>query len=188
MTCPICFDDMDMQPYQDEREGTETCHKLECGHAFHTKCVVNFLTRTNHKCPSCNEYKPPETELEMEGVIMKLIRMIQKDDDVKIASHEYKTIKEEYRSALTQLKADTKKYAQERARELKLAEHKSYYKKCKTELKRSAMEAARQLGNKYVAAAKTMKHGVTFIEYILFGKRRWSRDWRFMNPGFYITI
>lgn len=188
MTCPICFDDMDMEHYQDERDGTGTCHKLECGHAFHTKCVVNFLTRTNHKCPSCNEYKPPESELEMEGVIVKLLHEVRKDDTVKNTINEYTIIKKEYSDVLKQLKSEVKKFAIQRAIELKVQEHKSYYQKCRSQLRRAAMDAAKQLGNKYVAAAKTIKYGVTYMEYLLFGRRRWSRDYRFNHPGIYITI
>ena len=188
MTCPICFEDMDMNVYNDEQEGTETCHKLECGHAFHTKCIISFLTRTTHKCPSCNEHKTPETELELEGAIMKLMREVRKDDNVKNTIHEYAMIKIEYTAVLRQLKLDTKKYAEERARELKVQEHKSYYQKCKSDLRRSAMDAARRLGDKYVAAAKTIKYGLTYVEYLLFGRRKWSRDWRFNHPGFYIRL
>ena len=179
---------MDMQQFKDERDGTQTCHKLECEHAFHTKCIVNFLTRTNHKCPSCNEYKTAESELETEGVIMNLLKEVRRDDNVKNTIHEYATIKQEYSDVLRQLKNEVKKFSLQRAIELKIPEHKSYYQKCKTELKRAAMDAARQLGNKYVAAAKTIKNGVTYIEYLLFGRRRWGREWRFNHPGIYIRL
>ena len=46
-----------MEEYQDEKESTETCFKLECHHAFHTKCIMECLLKSKSACPLCNKDK-----------------------------------------------------------------------------------------------------------------------------------
>ena len=43
MTCPICQEDM---------EGTETI-KLDCGHVFHPKCIIDWFRSAHSQCPLC---------------------------------------------------------------------------------------------------------------------------------------
>ena len=66
--CPICLEDMDMTSFNDSRLSTSTCYKLECGHSFHTKCIIGCLSIDRKKCPSCNDRKNPSTELTLQGL------------------------------------------------------------------------------------------------------------------------
>ena len=81
--CAICFDEMDMKYYQDSRDQTPTCFKLECDHAYHTKCIVASLQKTQHKCPQCNSHKTPEQVLTMEGLITEVFDDVRKKSEFK---------------------------------------------------------------------------------------------------------
>jgi hypothetical protein len=196
MTCPICFDDMDMIEYRDDAPGTDTCFKLECGHAFHTKCIVQFLTRTDHKCPSCNKHKTPEQKLEMEGILRKLLLEVRKDDRVRIARNEHEEAKREYKTVMKQLDAESKEWIHKRAAELKIAEHKLYYHRSITSVIHAAEEAAKEKGPKFMAAIKSEKttdnnrrYGVNIAKTILFGKNYPGfRDWRLRYPRVWVRL
>lgn len=196
MTCPVCFDDMDMVQFRDESEGTETCFKLECGHAFHTRCIVQFLTRTEHKCPSCNQHKTPEEKLEIEGVLKKLLLEIKKDGRVQIARHEFEEAKLEYKRVLKQIDTEAKEWIRNRAIELKVAEHKSYYHRSVTAVMSAATEVANEKDPKFLAALKLQRrtdeyrrYGNDMVKQILFGmKYPGYRDWKLRYPRVWVRL
>jgi hypothetical protein len=45
MNCIICYDDI------------LECDivSLECGHIFHTNCIINLVRKRNRKCPLCRK-------------------------------------------------------------------------------------------------------------------------------------
>ena len=190
MTCPICYDDMDMIEFRDEAPGTETCFKLECGHAFHTKCIVQFLTRTEHKCPSCNQHKTPEEKLELEGVLRKLLIEVKKDDRVRMAKQEYEQSTHEYKMVLKQWKKESEEWIRNRAAELKITEHKNYHNRSVNAVLQAAEEVAKEKGPKFIAAIKSEKrtdhyrrYGINIVKSILFGKYYPGyRDWKLRFP------
>jgi len=190
MTCNICLDEMDMIDFRDTREGTSSCHKLECGHAFHTKCIVKFLTNTQHKCPACNLIKTPQDEMNRDGAIKLLIKEVLKEDPVKIAKHEYVQSRKEYIETYQTLAKEIKEYAQKRASELRLHEKLSYYKKTKSSFVATAKEVAIGMGPRFVGAvyARKNKHDFrTMFENQVFGKKRWN-EWRIFSPRYNIYI
>ena len=152
MDCSICYNEMDMNEYQDEHESTETCFKLECGHAYHTKCIVSFLTRTTHKCPSCNKHKTPQEKLEREFIIRELAGEVLKDTRFKELKHEYNQGILEYKQVLCQLRKDAKELVEKRARELRVYDYRAYYIKVKHALFSSAKTIAKELGPRYIGA------------------------------------
>lgn len=42
--CPICLSNMDNQ---------EDISKIECGHSFHTKCIMKWFRSSKGQCPCC---------------------------------------------------------------------------------------------------------------------------------------
>lgn len=113
--CILCYENMDMMNYKDERQNTATCYKLDCGHAYHTACIIGCLTQMNRKCPQCNTEKDPSKELSKQGLAEKLLREIRNDEHVKPLVEEFKEIKEEYSESILQLKKDIREYAKKRA-------------------------------------------------------------------------
>ena len=196
MTCPICFDDMDMIDYNDERESTDTCFKLECGHAFHTRCIVQVLSRTDHKCPACNKHKEPGERLEFEGVLRNLLQEIKCDPRVREARNENREAKIEYLAALKQLNVETRKWIQIRAEELKIHEHKRYYMKTIATILSTAKEVAREKGKKYIGAimsderGRNRRYGYSnnITRTTLIGPGHYRYWWKLAHPRFWMRI
>jgi hypothetical protein len=195
MTCPICYDDMDMKEFRDDLPGTDTCFKLECGHAFHTKCIVQFLTRTEHKCPACNVHRTPEQSLEIEGVLRNLLRDIKKDCRIRIAINEHREATSEYKNVMKQLQTEAEDWIANRATELKFNEHKIYYKKSITAVMNTAQEVAKERGPKFLAAvnsqrtATQQRYGLNIVNRVLFGKNcPGNRDWKLRYPRVWIRL
>ena len=196
MTCPVCFDDMDMRDFNDQRASTETCFKLECGHSFHTKCIVQFLTRTQHKCPSCNKHKTPEEKLQMEGQVRNLLRTIKTDERVRLPKREYVIARTEYKAALETLKKDALQLVRKRAAELKIKEHKNHYYNCVRAVISGAKEVAREREPKFVSAIESQirtnvrnHYTIPVVSQELFGVQApGHRDWKLRNPRFYCSV
>lgn len=196
MTCPVCYDDMDMKEFGDDKESTETCFKLECGHAFHTKCIVMVLSKTEHQCPSCNKHKTPEEQMEHDGLVKKMIMELKKDDRVKISLNEYRESKAEYKALLKQINDEARVWIRNRAEELKINEHRSYYLRSISSVFKVAKEVAIERGNRFVGALvgfTRSRHGVYGRDLsaykLMFGcdPPGW-RDWRLRHPRVYVAL
>jgi hypothetical protein len=74
---------MDMQEFGDARHHTETCRKLQCGHAYHTDCIIEFLSNSNHKCPACNQYKTPEAKFKLRTKLMQMVMEVRREPDMQ---------------------------------------------------------------------------------------------------------
>jgi hypothetical protein len=198
MSCPICFEDMDMKEFKDENEGTVTCHKLECGHAYHTKCIVNFLTKTQQACPSCNKHKTPEQILELQGILVETMKEVVKDPRIKFLKKDFKETKDEYLKLLTQIKKEAKEWAANRAKELAIDKYREHHRKSRVNLLNTAREVASEMGKKYVAALYTTVfkdqgnrrnyQGYLIVETALYGKESWRYVWTLKNPSVYFRL
>lgn len=192
--CVICFDEMDMKGYQDERDSTETCVKLGCGHAFHTRCIIQCLSHAGRKCPQCNSQKDPERMLTEEGVAMKLIAEIKKDDRMKLITGELNEAKEECNSAIVQLKKDIRAYTEKRAKELQVPEKRKYMIDCLSEMRRVARDVAVEKGTRYIGSLKfvndsrTRYYGGTTFERYFFNRQACYSLCRLKRPGLYINL
>lgn len=192
--CVICFDEMDMKTYQDERDSTQSCVKLECGHAFHTRCIISCLSQADRKCPQCNSNKDPEQMLTEEGMAVRLINEIKKDDRMKLIMGEIGEAKEECSAAIVQLKKDIRAYAEVRAKELHVPEKRKYLIDCLGELRRTAREVANEKGTRYVGALKFIYdqrvryYGGNTFERYMFGRQAHHTLYRLKRPGIYMQL
>ena len=147
--CAICFEEMDMLTYQDEHESTSTCFKLRCGHAFHTKCIVECLQKTNQECPCCNQHKDFQQEMTREGILINMIKQLKKDERVKEALSEYKESKQELQETVKQLKKDVKEFAIKRKEELEYEAKHKYFLQTVSNVKSQMREVANEKGPQF---------------------------------------
>lgn len=155
--CPICLDDMDMLSFNDRRDTTATCYKLECGHAYHTKCIIQTLSQAERKCPSCNHTKDPSTLLTEQGLAIQLLTKVKKSEDVKMAVGELRQALIEYNESIKTLKDDTKAYIEKRSLELQIPQKRRYFMECLSAVHRNAAAVAKTLNPKYIAAFEVVE-------------------------------
>ena len=84
--------DMDMEEYDDPNESTHTCVRLDCKHAYHTKCVLKYMKTTNYECILCNKHRTP---IEEAGLIEQAHDEVKKDK-------EFRRLKKEVRAAASE--------------------------------------------------------------------------------------
>jgi phage anti-repressor protein len=184
---------MDMREFKDERSGTETCHKLECDHAFHTKCIIDFLTKTESKCPCCNNHKSFDQKLTEAGAFKKVLKEIRCSKGFKSAKEETQQARAEYIQVTKQLKSEAKAWITNRAIELKFEENKAYYLRSVSECKKAANKVAKHLGRKHIGAllkfiaTPGIRPQYAFEEF-LFGKQGWWKVYRMNNPRFSMKL
>lgn len=98
--------DMDMEEYDDPNESTHTCVRLDCKHAYHTKCVLKYMKTTNYECILCNKHRTP---IEEAGLIEQAHDEVKKDKEFRRLKKEVRAAASEY----TQTKKMMKQSIQE---------------------------------------------------------------------------
>jgi len=161
--------------FNDEHDNTPTCYKLECGHAYHTTCIIKTLSQSERKCPSCNGEKDASTLLTEKGLAVQLIAKVKKAESVKMSLAELKQAVEEYSESVRILKADVKAFVAQRSTELSVFEKKKYFNECLASVRRNALAEAKQLNPQVLGAFKAVEDGyrywrVTPFEKVFYGK------------------
>ena len=180
MTCAICWDTMDMEEYDDPRQGTETCFKLECNHSFHTKCIILTLQKTKHSCPTCNKEKPPVEHLETIGLASKFFKQALRDPEVSELRKELNVATSEYKNILQKHRKACREAVQKLTEEMNLVDYRTYYLKSFEKVKREIKTKVEEMGPRYIGAALFRKErwDVPLIESLLVPGYRQFR-WRF---------
>jgi hypothetical protein len=100
--CILCYDTLDVPVYRanptNEIIVGETSSRLQCGHAYHTACVLRSLQHRS-TCPLCNVQGQQEMDrndwwnhgrIEMEGRCIEIMEKLKKDADVRVSVRDYK--------------------------------------------------------------------------------------------------
>lgn len=188
-TCIICYDHMDMQEYNDTRENTISSIKLECGHAFHTRCIVNCLSQLNRKCPQCNNIKDPPTTEEIHA---KLRTEIKKTPAIKELLNELDETIKDYQKDILKIKKEVSEYAKKQVTESGLDKKRAYMLTCLRRIQTKAKSVAKTKGLKYVEALNT--NGMrpyyfsTLFERMFFSKQLSYRLYRLKHPRLYMSF
>lgn len=185
-TCAICFEEMDMDTYQDERESTETCFKLECGHAFHTKCIVTCLQKSNHVCPQCNKQKTIEGKLTAEGLATKLFVDLKKHPDVKIAIKELKEARIEMNESMETLRKETREFVEKRKKELCIVEKRKYLLDSLSNVRKVIRTVSNEFPPMYSGCFSFFTQWR--LEKLIFGTQSYRYMYRLKYPRIYIPI
>ena len=190
--CVLCFEDMNMMGFDDRREATDTCVKLECRHAYHTKCIIKCLSVSNLGCPTCNKQKTPAQELTREGVAKNLVNELKKDSEIKFLINEFKESSLEYTDGISTLKKDTKEFISKRSEELQLTEKRKYMLECLAKIQSTAKSLSRAKGPEYTGALNTRligryRRGTPF-ERLFFSPQESYRIYRLKTPSLYMPL
>lgn len=185
-TCAICLDDMDMKTFEDERNSTETCVKLECKHAFHTRCIITCLSTQDKQCPQCNSPKTFEEEVTSEGLMKMSVRRFKSQPQVKCLLQEMNIAKKEYCGNLKKLRQEVRKFVLEKVNELNMTAQRKYFIKCIRKMRKMVKEEATRLGPMYVGILENdrgwrSRYGGSSVERMIYGCKSWSL-YRIKNP------
>ena len=134
--CSICFNEM----------CTET-HELECGHCFHTSCIVEWFRQGSSQCPLCRDEPEPSELLDgftlrerakqlriisrrknAPNELKRMVLRIQKiEKDITSYRQEKKKIKSKHKDIFTKHRQlDSKIWSHERKRLSKLRQLGAY--------------------------------------------------------------
>lgn len=104
--CVVCMHEMDMEEFDDPNESSHTCVRLDCKHAYHTKCVLKYMKETNFECILCNTKRNP---IEVDGLVHQALAEVRKDKgyreikrDLKAAAVSFKESKKVMTEAVTE--------------------------------------------------------------------------------------
>ena len=182
--CTICFDEMDMNSYQDDQDQTLTCYKLECGHAYHTKCIVTCLQKMNNNCPNCRSQKTPQEILTLEGLVSQLLNEVRRGKQLKLEMDGYKASVKNYEDSLKQLKNDTKQFIETRKTELNIPQKRKQFYLSTNRVKSKFLKICREKGPMYLGAYKNLTEWRR--DRFLFSPRR--KMYKLRNPYVYVRI
>ena len=192
--CPICLEDMDMIHYNDERESTSSCFKMNCGHAYHTKCIITCLSIEGKKCPQCNDKKSASQELSIEGLKKKYLGEIKRDKDIQFLMNELNLSDQEYSEARRQLKKDIQEFINKRKVELGMDVKRDYVLECLKRIRNDSKTIAKQKGPEYVASLVPdegryrRSWGGTLFERHFFGRTKAYHFCRLKNAYIHLRI
>jgi hypothetical protein len=192
--CPICLEDMDMIHYNDERESSPSCFKMNCGHAYHTKCIITCLSVEGKKCPQCNDKKTAAQELSIEGLRAKYLREIKRDKDIQFLMNELTLSDQEYSEARRQLKKDIQEFINKRKIELGMDVKRDYVLECLKRIRNDSKTIAKEKGPEYVASLVPSEGryrrgwGGTPFERHFFGRTKAYHFCRLKNAYIHLRI
>lgn len=103
-TCCMCQEEMDMEEFNDARQSTDTCFKLECGHAYHTPCIFRYMRETEYQCLQCNVRRAPHEEIELTGYIAQTLEELRSDPEIRRLRREVDEAMTEFTAVRTEVK------------------------------------------------------------------------------------
>lgn len=171
--CVICCEDMQIVNYIPPRNPEQTDVvvedeelRLQCGHAFHTHCIVRALT-SSMKCPLCNtvsqstDMMSDEDRMRIEGRGRIILEDVRKHPEVRKSLAEWRVARKNFVAVEKEFRARTLAFKTELRKELNAEEIIKTYSRATTATNRTYSRLARKLGPAYYSAFRNMSHYAT---------------------------
>ena len=184
--CILCYEPLDVPVYEQNTTNDiivgATSSRLQCGHAYHTICVLKSLQHRS-VCPLCNIVgRMNDTNewwqngrIEMEGRCLEIMEKVKKDREVREALRECKAAGKEVTVLKKEFLKRVKEFKTGLRAELGTDEKVKAVLKAKTSVMRIFARKAKNEGS-LAAGAHTILP-VYKVERFLFGRDRLFR-WR----------
>jgi len=184
--CILCYDPLDVLVYAQNTTNDiivgETSSRLQCGHAYHTGCLLRSLQHRT-VCPLCNVLGEMNNEnewwqngrIELEGRCLEIMEKVKRDKEVREALREYKASLKEIMSTKKDFIKRVKDFKTELRKDMGVEEKLKEVMKAKTSATRIFSRKAKTEGS-LTSGAHNMLPSYK-IERFLFGLSRFFR-WR----------
>jgi len=184
--CILCYEPLDVPVYvqntTDDIIVGATSSRLQCGHAYHTPCVLRALQHRS-VCPLCNIVGRMNDEndwwqngrIEMEGRCMEIMERVKKDKEVREGLREYKASLKDIMGIKKEFQKRVKDFKTGLRAEMGVDEKLKAVTKSKTSVMRIFSRKAKSEGT-LVAGAHNLLPTYK-IERFLFGAARFFK-WR----------
>jgi hypothetical protein len=194
--CPLCFEELNVPEYRENLtnepiiEGNVT--RLECGHAYHSSCVIQMMRSCNGKCAQCNatrlvdpadEYQTWQQRISFEGKCKKALSKIKRDIEIAEGLRDVKAFRGEIdrkRKDFDRLVVEAKKKI---AEDLKIEETIDLFEFSKRETMKRFKKKARDAGSLELATISKMRDWK--LKEWLFGRDEWHIKYTYTKRYFF---
>jgi hypothetical protein len=182
--CPLCFEELNVPEYRENTtnepivEGNTT--RLECGHAYHSNCVVQMIRTCNGRCAQCNatqlldirdEYASWEQRLTFEGKCKKALAKVKRIPDIAEGIRDAKAFHKEIDEKRKEFNKRVLEVKQKIAEDLKIEETIKLYEYSKRETVKRFKKAAKESGTLELATVSKLSEWK--LKEWLFGRQEW---------------
>ena len=187
--CILCYEALDVPVYEQNNTNDiivgATSSRLQCGHAYHTICVLKSLQHRS-VCPLCNIVGRmngtndwwQNGRIEMEGRCLEIMEKVKKDREVRESLRDYKATTKDLMTVKKEFQKRVKEFKTGLRTEMGVDEKVKAVMKAKTSVMRIFTRKAKSEGS-LVAGAQSILPAYK-IERFLFGVSRFFR-WRLRN-------
>jgi len=184
--CILCYDSLDVLVYQpnttDDIIVGATSSRLQCGHAYHTPCLLRALQHRS-SCPLCTLVGGANDrdnwwhngQIALEGRCLEIMEKVKKDKEVREALREYKSLTKDVMAVKREFLKRVKEFKTGLRAEMDVDEKVNAVMKAKASVIRVFTRKAKSEGS-LVAGAQSILPAYK-IERFLFGITRFFR-WR----------
>jgi hypothetical protein len=194
--CPLCFQELNVPEYRENNtnepiiEGNTT--RLECGHAYHSTCVLQMIRSCKGKCAQCNatqlvdpqdEYQSWAERISFEGKCKKALAKVKKLTEISEGLQDIKGFREEIDRKRREFDKRVQEAQKQIATDLKLDETIDLYEFSKRETLKRFKKKAKDIGTLELATISKLSDWR--LKEWLFGRQEWHTKYTYTKRYFF---